>query len=62
MEAALGNKFVELPGTAFTLGKGLVGKLLKGFFDRAAFFALILINGHVIPPEKGVVNKYLGQI
>jgi hypothetical protein len=62
VEAASGNKFVKLPGTLSASGQGFVGKFLKGFFDGAAFFTLILVNGHVDPPEKGVVNSYLEQI
>jgi hypothetical protein len=62
VKAASGNKFVKLPGTVPASGQWFVRKFLKGFFDRAAFFTLILINGHVNPPEKGVVNRYLEQI
>jgi hypothetical protein len=52
METASGNKLVKFPGAVTAFGKGLVGKFLKGFFDRAAFFTLILINGHKFSPEK----------
>jgi len=50
---------MKLSGTVPAFGQGFVGKFLKSFFNRAAFFTLVLVNGHVIPPEKGVVNKYL---
>ena len=62
VEAASGNKLVKFSGTVSAFGQGFVRKLLKSFFDCAAFFTLVLVNGHVIPPEKGVVNKYLEQI
>ena len=62
METASGNKFVKFSGTVPAFGQGFVGKFLKSFFNRAAFFTLVLVNGHVIPPEKGVVNKDLEQI
>jgi len=62
VEAASGYKFVKPPGTVSASGQGFVGKFLKGFFNRAAFFTLILVNGHVDPPEKGVVNSYLEKI
>lgn len=59
MKTAAGYKLVKFTGAVTAFCQGFIREFLKCFLDRTTFLALILIDGHAIPPEKRVVNKYL---
>ncbi len=50
MEGGLRNAFVQFAGTELTGLQWFIGEFLPGFFDPAALFAFIFVNGHLVTP------------